>query len=48
MDHQSAKLVGNGQNTRFWEDTWLGDISLCEQYPSLYRIVNLTGVTLWV
>jgi hypothetical protein len=37
--------VENGQNTRFWEDTWLGDRLLCKQYPSLYRIVNRTNVS---
>jgi hypothetical protein len=37
--------VGNGQNTRFWEDAWLGDRPLCEQYPSLYCIVNQTNVS---
>ena len=37
--------VGNGQKTRFWEDVWLGDRLLCEQYPSLYCIVNQTNVT---
>jgi hypothetical protein len=25
--------VGNGENTRFWEDTWLGDKPLAQQYP---------------
>jgi hypothetical protein len=36
--------VENGQNTRFWEDTWLGNRPLCDQYPSMYRIVNHTNV----
>ena len=33
-------LVGNGTTTRFWEDTWLGEMSLALQYPSLYNIVQ--------
>ena len=33
-------LVGNGNSTRFWEDTWLGDTPLAVQYPSLYNIVQ--------
>jgi hypothetical protein len=37
--------VENGQNTRFWEDTWLGNRPLCDQYPSLYCIVNHTNVS---
>jgi hypothetical protein len=31
--------VGDGQNARFWEDPWLGMVSLEDQYPSLYAIV---------
>jgi uncharacterized protein Usg len=37
--------VGNGMNTRFWEDTWLENISLAHQYPSLYNIVHHKNVT---
>ena len=33
-------LVGNGMSTRFWEDTWLGEIPLAIQYPTLYNIVQ--------
>ncbi|XP_073357973.1 uncharacterized mitochondrial protein AtMg00310-like [Aegilops tauschii subsp. strangulata] len=33
-------IVGNGNTTRFWEDTWLGETPLALQYPSLYRIVQ--------
>lgn len=32
-------VVGNGTTTRFWEDTWLGEMPLALQYPSLYNIV---------
>jgi hypothetical protein len=32
--------VGNGQDTRFSEDVWLGNKSLAEQYPALYNIVQ--------
>jgi hypothetical protein len=32
--------VGNREETRFWEDTWLGNKPLAEQYPSLYNIVQ--------
>ena len=37
--------VGNGEQTRFWEDTWLGDKPLATQYPSLYNIVQKKEVT---
>jgi len=32
--------IGNGETTRFWEDTWLGDSPLMNQYPLLYNIVQ--------
>ena len=41
---QGSFAVGNGENTRFWEDIWLGDIPLKDQYPSLYNIVNVRNV----
>jgi hypothetical protein len=39
-----SSKVGNGQNTRFWEDIWLGDQPLAKQYPSLYNIVRRRNV----
>jgi hypothetical protein len=36
--------VGNGLTVRFWEDVWLGDMSLAQQYPSLYNIVQHKNV----
>jgi hypothetical protein len=32
--------VGNGVETRFWVDTWLGNKPLADEYPSLYSIVH--------
>jgi hypothetical protein len=32
--------VGNGEGTRFWGDTWLGNKYLAHQYTSLYSIVR--------
>lgn len=37
-------VVGNGQTTWFWEDTWLGDTPLGIQYPTLYNIVQRKNV----
>jgi hypothetical protein len=37
--------VGNGESTRFWEDTWLGNTPLAQQYPSLHNIVHHQNVT---
>ena len=32
--------INNGEQTRFWEDLWLGNKPLMQQYPSLYNIVR--------
>jgi hypothetical protein len=32
--------IGNGESTRFWEDTWMGNLPLAQQYPSLYTIAQ--------
>jgi hypothetical protein len=37
--------VGNGEEARFWDDTWLGNKPLVEQYSSLYNIVHHKQVT---
>ena len=37
-------IVGNGQGTRFWEDTWLGDRPLANKFPSLFNIVHNKNV----
>jgi hypothetical protein len=39
FDRGSFK-VSNGKSTHFWEDTWLGDKPLAQQYPSLFSIVK--------
>ena len=36
--------IGNVQSTRFWEDSWLGQTPLADQYPSLYNIVRHRNV----
>jgi hypothetical protein len=38
-------VVNNGESARFWEDTWLGNRPLADQYPSLYSIVRNKNVT---
>jgi hypothetical protein len=37
--------IGNGEDTRFWEDSWLGDVPLARQYPSLYNIAQRKQVS---
>ncbi|PWA63176.1 RNA-directed DNA polymerase, eukaryota, Reverse transcriptase zinc-binding domain protein [Artemisia annua] len=32
------KKVGNGRNTSFWHDKWLGGSPLHVSYPRLYRL----------
>ena len=36
--------LGNGDGICFWEDTWLGQNPLSDQYPSLYNIVRHKNV----
>ena len=36
--------VKNESSVRFWEDIWLGNVSLAQQYPSLYNIVQRKNV----
>ena len=38
--NRSNFVVGNGNTTRFWEDSWLGGTPLALQYPRLYNIVQ--------
>lgn len=40
--------IGNGQQIRFWEDSWFGNTSLAIQYWPLYVIVNEKGRQLLV
>jgi hypothetical protein len=37
--------LNKGKRTRFWEDRWLGNISLQHQYPTLYNIVRRKSAT---
>jgi hypothetical protein len=32
--------VENSNLIRFWEDKWIGDSTLKDQYPNLYNIVR--------
>jgi len=33
-------IINDGSQVRFWEDTWLGNSPLRDQYPQLYNIVR--------
>lgn len=36
--------IGDGKGIMFWEDAWLGEMPLAQQYPSLYNIVHTKNV----
>jgi hypothetical protein len=38
--------VGNDEDTRFWEDVWIGNKSLAKQYPYLYNIMQRKQVSI--
>jgi hypothetical protein len=45
------KKVGNGGNTRFWLDAWVGERPLCQKFPRLFSVsvqkedcINQVGV----
>jgi hypothetical protein len=33
-----AKKMRNGEQTRFWEDVWVGNSTLCDRFPRLFSI----------
>lgn len=33
--------VGNGEHIRFWEDVWIGQVSLQSAFPRLYRLSSV-------
>jgi hypothetical protein len=38
--------INDGSRIRFWEDTWLDNAPLWEQYPALYNIVHHKSYTI--
>jgi hypothetical protein len=38
--------IRDGSEIRFWEDKWLGNATLREQYPALYNIIRHKGDTI--
>lgn len=39
-------VVGNGQRLKFWEDKWLNNLCLKEEFPRLYRLSKEKGSTI--
>ena len=33
-------IVNNEEQTRFWKDKWIGNVTFKDKYPSLYAIVR--------
>jgi hypothetical protein len=38
------KLNNGGGDIRFWEDKWMGNVTLQQQFPSLYLIARWKNV----
>ncbi|XP_071714775.1 uncharacterized protein [Rutidosis leptorrhynchoides] len=34
------KKIGDGRDTLFWKDIWIGDICLKDRFPRLFRLEN--------
>ena len=39
------KKIGNGENTRFWEDWWVDTKPLCKNYTRLYGLCRKKNIT---
>jgi hypothetical protein len=39
------KVIGNGERTLFWEDTWLGQKPIRELFPRLYLLTFYVNIT---
>ena len=37
--------LNNGKKIRFWEDVWIGNMSLKDKYPTLYNLVRRKNAT---
>ena len=37
---EKARGLQNGEQIRFWEDKWLGNTAIKEQYPNLFNLVH--------
>ena len=38
-------IVNDGEQIRFWEDKWLGNLAFKDKFPSLYAIVRRKSST---
>ncbi|XP_071699376.1 uncharacterized protein [Rutidosis leptorrhynchoides] len=44
LSNSFVKDVGNGADTRFWIDKWLGDVPLKDAFPRLFRLESFKDV----
>ncbi|XP_071700204.1 uncharacterized protein [Rutidosis leptorrhynchoides] len=40
-----TKVIGDGSNTLFWHDHWIGEVKLCMMFPRLYNLEQSALVT---
>jgi len=40
FNRELIRMVGNGENTSFWSDVWVGEVALGVSFPRLYSISN--------
>ncbi|AES69544.1 hypothetical protein MTR_3g031290 [Medicago truncatula] len=40
-----SKKLGDGSDTLFWFDKWLGSVSLCERFPRLFDLAENKSIT---
>jgi len=45
FNREVVRKVGNGENTRFWLDHWVGNEALCLTYPRLFLISSQKDAT---
>jgi hypothetical protein len=41
-------ILQDDKQVKFWEDRWLGEITLKDQYPTLYNIVRRKVYNHWM
>nr|GEZ26924.1 RNA-directed DNA polymerase, eukaryota [Tanacetum cinerariifolium] len=48
LQEKYKKKVGNGENTSFWDENWLGDDNLKSIYPRLYALEEQKSISVAV
>ncbi|GKA62065.1 RNA-directed DNA polymerase, eukaryota [Tanacetum coccineum] len=45
LDELSLLVVGNGEDTKFWKDTWLNEVALKVQFPIFYDLESQKDIS---